>query len=749
MKFRHAIPVVLLQVLTFSTARAADPSIDEIMNSKTDLLGEAALKQPGGPSYEFFADKLPPLRYCDADFMHYPITLSAPSSTVKARFVSNGSAINALARQHNWQGEAGIPFEFFVGDGHERFGSDLNRLNGPKFLGGYLPIVQLSYESGGATYGEEAFASVDPIFEKNAAVFVAFDLKKGDSGRIEAKFENKEYQLYKFDAKTGRLTTPDQKLLAILDGPWKYYPGRGALVADLKSGESVRLIILTDPVDPASASLKADTETFESQRKRCADAWNALLDSGTLVNTPEAVVNDAWRASVIGNFMLLKGDDMRYSQGNQYAKLYIAEGGDATRAAALWGHADDAKRMVTPLFRYTRKNLEFHQAALKLQMLAHVYRLTRDTAFLNQIRPLWEKEIDIILNGRKTDNGMLPREKYCGDIDTMVFSLNSNANCWRGLRDMSVVLAEINDPRAAELAQVAKDYRRIILEHLDKAIRRDVTPPFVPVALSGEEEPYDPIWGSIMGSYWNLMIEYILGSGIVPPESQTTTDIMNYLQQKGGLCMGMLRARSSPGWWVDGGRINDLYGTRYALTLLRRDEPDRALVSFYGKLAQGMTRDTFVGCEGSSIGSPDGLGRQMYLPPNSAANANYLQQLRYTLVQDYDVNDDGKADTLRLAFATPRKWLSDGKKIEVKRAPTEFGQVSYTIESRLKDGMVNIDLDLPKIAPDKTLLRLRLPDPMKVSSAKASGRELKVENGETIDLSGLSGNVRVLTQVKK
>src|SRR5437763_12677615 len=106
---------------------------------------------------------------------------------------------------------------------------------------------------------------------------------------------------------------------------------------------------------------------------------------------------------------------------------------------------------------------------------------------------------------------------------------------------------------------------------------------------------------------------------------------------------------------------------RDVLPLLQRDDPDRALVSFYGKLAQGMTRDTFIGCEGSSMGAVDQFGRQMTLPPNSTANANYLQQLRYLLIQDYDTDDDGRADTLRLAFATPRAWLADGKRIAVKR----------------------------------------------------------------------------------
>src|SRR5215207_4108296 len=72
--------------------------IEQVMRAREDVLGEAALKRPDGPSYEYFRDLMPPLRYVDANFKHYPIVLSAPGATAKGRLVSNGSSTNALAR---------------------------------------------------------------------------------------------------------------------------------------------------------------------------------------------------------------------------------------------------------------------------------------------------------------------------------------------------------------------------------------------------------------------------------------------------------------------------------------------------------------------------------------------------------------------------------------------------------------------------------------------------------------------------
>jgi hypothetical protein len=161
-----------------------------------------------------------------------------------------------------------------------------------------------------------------------------------------------------------------------------------------------------------------------------------------------------------------------------------------------------------------------------------------------------------------------------------------------------------------------------------------------------------------------------------------------------------------------------------------------------------MTRDTFEDGEVTSLVEIDEHGRQISLPPNSHANASFLLQLRYLLVQDWDLDLDGQAETLRLAFATPRAWLKDGKRISITKAPTTFGEVSYTIESKLASGAIEATVDLPtRSQPKKTLLRFRLPDNKKLTSATAGEKQLEIIEGQTIDLTGLSGQVKVVAKV--
>src|SRR4051812_49788230 len=80
-------------------AKAELASVQERIEARTDVWGDAAMRQPNGASYEFFKDLLPPLRWVNAEFRHYPIVLSAPRAPQKTRLVSNGSAINARANK--------------------------------------------------------------------------------------------------------------------------------------------------------------------------------------------------------------------------------------------------------------------------------------------------------------------------------------------------------------------------------------------------------------------------------------------------------------------------------------------------------------------------------------------------------------------------------------------------------------------------------------------------------------------------
>jgi len=125
MRFVKSVLLSLLVGTASSIANAAStrdsknpplPSLQEALVARKDLWGEAAMAQSNGPSYEFFEQLLPPPRYVNADFRYYPIVLSAPNATVKARLVSNGSGVNLRGGSGQWN-DNGTPVLFRVGLG--------------------------------------------------------------------------------------------------------------------------------------------------------------------------------------------------------------------------------------------------------------------------------------------------------------------------------------------------------------------------------------------------------------------------------------------------------------------------------------------------------------------------------------------------------------------------------------------------------------------------------------------------------
>ena len=713
--------------------------IDEVLAAKNDVWGLAAMRQTNGPSYEFFEPLLPPLRYVNAAFHYYPIVLSAPNAPVKARLVSNGSGLNVRGGSRSWK-DFPVPVKFLVGEEGASFGGDIQELEGPRYSHGYLPIVEMRYQHHDAVYEQETFAAVDPALASNGIVFVRFSVVKSRHGQVTAQLETNAAWI----VADGAVRNTNGETAVWFDLSWTWDASKARLTAKIDRGQRPTLAFATRPV-AEGGRLRSVTvrrgwfrirpaPAYDRQREECVASWQSLLDRGSRIVVPEERVNNAWRSLVASLYVLVNQDRLNYGAGNGYQRQYEAECGDAVRALLLFGHVDEARRTLLPLLDYVQEGLRYHDAAFKLQMLSHYFWLTRDTNIIAITRKQWRRETGYIMDGREAGTGLLPRENYCGDIPTQVYSLNSSANCWRGLRDFAAVLEAAGDHSTAQrLREMAREFRRSILDAVAKSEDRSVQPPFIPVALFGEEKPYDALTSSKLGGYWCLMAPYILGSGVFGPGAEREYDMVNYLQEHGGVAMGLIRFDMHAGLYANSDALDDLYGLRYTITLLALDEVDRALVSFYGKLAQGLTRDTFVGAEGTGLRSPDGLGRPMFLPPNSSSQAYFLWMLRYLLAQDLDLDDDGTPETLRLCFATPRPWLEDGKIIEAERLPTAFGDLSMKITSRLSRNEVVAELDLPTAHPAReTWLRIRLPEGWRVVSAQAGPISLAVDERGTV-----------------
>jgi hypothetical protein len=108
-----------------------------------------------------------------------------------------------------------------------------------------------------------------------------------------------------------------------------------------------------------------------------------------------------------------------------------------------------------------------------------------------------------------------------------------------------------------------------------------------------------------------------------------------------------------------------------------------------------------------------------YFGPPSADGA-WCELFRNMLVREVD------DQTLLLAQAPPRQWLKDGLKIDVQRAPTYFGPVSYRIESHAAEGRIIGTIQFERENRPRTLLvRFRHPEEKPMRSVAVDGQAWK------------------------
>src|SRR5262249_46914128 len=142
------------------------------------------------------------------------------------------------------------------------------------------------------------------------------------------------------------------------------------------------------------------------------------------------------------------------------------------------------------------------------------------------------------------------------------------------------------------------------------------------------------------------------------------------------------------------------------------------------------------------------FGRSFYLPPNSASNALFLTTLRYLLIQDWDLDGDGRPETLRLLDAIPSRWLADGAVVAGGEGPSAFREGSVRRESRVARGEILVKAQAPARAVGAWSLRLPDPPGYRITGVRVGDEELKRDAEGRVDLTRRTGEFTVRFQVE-
>ena len=720
------------------------------LRATEDVWGNQLLAAPEGPTYEAARKYLEPLFLAKAAhgssltssgayYVPFSGPVGAGGAGSMALHVADGSQILS-------QRASGRALTISVGgSGSERYGSCRDRLGAPRLADGYLPILATAYrDADGAQYRQESFAT--RIAETRSLVsFVQLSVDAGDTGAVTR---------LRFSLSEPGLTRSGDALVRRGDTYVAFSPGarvEGSTITYDVQPRSSRTVYVALSNSPAPASaIRLDAAAYETARAALRRTWERRLNEGAAIEVPEPIVNQAQRALLVQSLAL----SWRYSVGNPYQQFSFPEGVDVAQMFGANGLSEVARTILlksfsTPLTRYP--NWKMGQ---KLVGSALYFRLYRDRRYIAQVTPPLRAYVEALGSQiRSSPRGMLERERFSSDIEDSVFGLHTHAVVWQGLHAMADVWAATG--RAA-LAADARALATRLGDGLRKAVRKSQkTLPdgslFVPARLLDPEKPYRSVTESRAGGYWNLVAPYAFASGIFEPGSREANGILRYMLLHGSRMLGLVRAGAyslyglEPRYPESG--VNPVYGLNVARFLADNDRPDQLVLSLYGQLAAGMAPGTFVSGEGLSVAPLDGeRERSMYLPPNGASNGSFLETLRLLLVHETRGRRGGPQG-LELAYATPRAWLAPGKRIVVRRMPTSFGPVSFSIESRAGD--IRVSLTVPtRHAPGELRLRLRLPGEQRIASVTVGGRRYERfdRRSGTIDLSGHTGSMELLVR---
>jgi hypothetical protein len=747
-------------------------SVAEAVGSREDLWGNAVLSRPHGPTYDAVKDYLRPVWWAlgsaaEGDFLTvsraYYLPFGQPTRLGErgqiALHVADGSQIISNRSR-------GATMLTYVGKrGEERLGECLANLAAPRLFIGYQPVLEVEYtDYDGIRYRQESFATFIPG-TKSLASYVKITANRAHSAEDATRI--------RFDVCACALIREGDQLLArgrthLFFSPDATFAGH-SLVYDLDLSDggdhSVYVVRLNSPSD--AGVISPGEATHVAGRNASIRYWAKRLSKGATFAVPEQLVMNAQRNLLIQNLLMT----WRYSVGNRYEKFFQPESSDTVETLGRYGftrlYRVSLQQLLVRSKGRGRRNVDIGE---KLLRAADYYWLTRDASFIHEKRGVHTRyAADLARQQRINAHGLLERQRYSSDVTHRVYGLHQVSRALYGLKAMIAVWRRTGHPDlAASHTKTARALDAALQRALEKSsVTLADGSLFTSVELLAPVQPYDPITATDLGSYWNLVAPYGFASKIYDPGSVRARRTLQYLYDHGSRLLGGVRSRLAG--------VADVYGVEQAKMLADNDQADQLVLSLYGNLVHGRTPGTFIAGEVANVGPvahrwPEKIGycqavqpcnppevpnawspmdsyRAMYRPPNSANNTAFLSILRNMLVHEV-TNDAHVPRGLKLAFATPRSWLENGKEIAVGRAPTFLGRVSYRVHSALARNVVTATVRVPeRKKPGMLQLRLRVPPPKRMIAVTVNGRrhERFDPRREVINLTGLRGklNIRV------
>lgn len=498
---------------------------------------------------------------------------------------------------------------------------------------------------------------------------------------------------------------------------------------------------------------------YEAKRKEIIDYWEDLIDGGAQFKVPEKLLEDfnradLWHIAVTADKDLFTGLYM-LPAGTYGYDVCANEAMYQIRSLDLRGYPELAERYLEPFVKLqgsrplhgkfgtqegvlhglrVAEGIDYQEFSYNLDhgftlwMLCEHYRLTHNEEWLRKVASNIVAAGDFVTRERQAtkklntsgekvwEYGLLP-PGHLEDNTEWLYWYAVNAYAYRGMKAAADVLAEIGHPDAERIGKEADEYGQDLL----RVICMSMTLSPVVRLGDGTYVPHQPVRCRLRGRDLGWIRECAYGAihliecGLFKPWDQESTWILKDAENTAFLEPSIVisgRQINQEKWFSQGGTTLQPNLVPTTLVYLNRDQPEHAIRIFYNTFVQSIYSDVRAFAEWVPTFGVG--GGPLYKTPDECA---FIIWLRYLLLQE-----DG--DKLMIAPATPRKWLEDGKEVEVTNAPTYFGKISYKIISKAGSDEIKAVIVPPKEDYLKELrVRFRHPQKKTIKKVTVNGKE--------------------------
>jgi hypothetical protein len=303
---------------------------------------------------------------------------------------------------------------------------------------------------------------------------------------------------------------------------------------------------------------------------------------------------------------------------------------------------------------------------------------------------------------------------------------SNSALAVRGFRDLGSVWSEIGrtvgqpalEKMAEKLAGRSRQLHKTLIASIERSIRREMNPPYVG-ALPGMEHTFDEDarldpWGPQWFSGRPYM--ELLQADVLPPNLANL--VIDCLRAYRGTTLGIPGGRKLE---ADERYMYGFLSYGYAQMLLRLQRAEEFLLFLYAHRYHLHQRGHWTAREAAGISrrSSDTYFFDPYCTP--------VQQAVPLLIRWMLVLEDSDEERLYLGRGIPRSWVASGKEISIKRAPTRWGEVSFSLAAKPDKKTLHAIVELTKPAAFRELhVTLRVPEGTQLRTVRVNGHLAEV-----------------------